>query len=121
MGNSVVLVVDDSRTSRLLLRAHLTQQRKEWTIVEAQSGDEALSKVEEHHPDFVSMDVNMPGMNGLEAAGRIRMRHPDIRIALCTANIQESVRQDAAKVGIHFVKKPITEATVADMISYFEG
>lgn len=116
----LLLVVDDSRTSRMLIKGIVTQLRPGWRIVEAASGDEALVKLDEEVPAYVSMDVNMPGMSGMEAAGRIRMRHPDIRIVLCTANVQESVRQGAEKAGVHFVAKPITPKSITDMIGYFE-
>lgn len=117
----LLLIVDDSRMSRMLLRALVTDNRPAWRIVEAASGEDALKLIENEAPDFVSMDVNMPGMNGLEAAGRIRMRCPDTRIALCTANIQESTRDAASKVGLHFVAKPITANSVADAIAFFEA
>lgn len=116
----MLLIVDDSRMSRMLLRALVADSRPEWRIAEAVSGDEALAMIAEHAPAFVSMDVNMPGISGLEAAGRIRLRHPEIRIALCTANIQESTREAAARAGVHFVAKPITAASVADAIAFFE-
>lgn len=115
-----LLIVDDSRMSRMLIRALVSQIRPQWNLVDAISGDEALEHVEESKPDFVSMDVNMPGMNGMEAAGRIRIRHPEIRIALCTANIQESTQQAAAKIGLQFIKKPITEAAIGEMVAGFE-
>lgn len=115
-----LLVVDDSRTSRLMIRKIVESMRPNWRILEAASGDESLVLTEEHHPDFVSMDVNMPGISGLEAAGRIRIHHPEIRIVLCTANVQESVRTAAERAGVHFVSKPITPASIAQAISYFE-
>lgn len=117
----LLLIVDDSRTSRTLIRAMLAQIRPEWRTIEASSGDEALQLVEQESPNFVSMDVNMPGISGLEAAGRIRLKHPDIRIVLCTANIQESVRNAAEKAGVHFVAKPITPQVVAQAVSHFES
>ncbi len=117
----LLLIVDDSRTSRMLIRAMLAQIRPEWQTIEAASGDEALQLVEQSVPDYVSMDVNMPGISGLEAAGRIRIRYPDIRIVLCTANIQESIRTAAEKAGVHFVPKPITPQTVAQAVSHFES
>lgn len=119
--NPLLLIVDDSRMSRMLLRAIVADSRPDWRIVEAINGDEALKIVEESPPDFVSMDVNMPGISGLEAAGRIRIRHPEARIALCTANIQESTREAAARAGVYFMAKPITAPAVADAIAFFEA
>ena len=117
----LLLVVDDSRTSRMLIRKMVSDIRPDWQILEAASGDESLALVKEHNPDYVSMDVNMPGMSGLEAAGNIRMHHPDIRIVLCTANVQESVRQAAERAGVHFVSKPITPASIAEAVGHFES
>ncbi len=116
----LLLVVDDSRTSRMLIRGLVGALRPTWRIIEAASGDESIVAVTENLPHFVSMDVNMPGMSGLEAAGRIRIRHPEIKIVLCTANIQEGTRQGAEKVGVDFVAKPITEKSVTEMIAHFE-
>jgi len=121
VANPLLLVVDDSRTSRLLIKGIVANLRPGWRIAEAASGDEALAAVATEVPDFISLDVNMPGMSGLEAAGRLRLRHPEITIVLCTANVQESVRQQAEKVGIHFVAKPITEKSVTEMIGHFEN
>lgn len=120
-ASPLLLIVDDSRMSRLLLRAIVADVRPAWRIVEAASGDEALQLVEAECPDYVSMDVNMPGMNGLEAAGRIRIRHPETKIALCTANIQESTRLAAERAGLCFVAKPITADSVAEAIAFFES
>ena len=117
----LLLIVDDSRMSRMLLRAMVADSRPDWRIIEAVSGNEALETIAKENPDFVSMDVNMPGISGLEAAGRIRLHHPETRIALCTANIQESIREAAARVGVHFVAKPITTNSVADAIAFFEA
>ena len=117
----LILIVDDSRMSRMLIKAIVADMRPEWQILEAASGDEAVAKCQEIAPDFVSMDVNMPGISGLEAAGRIRIRHPESRIALCTANIQESTREAAASVNLFFVAKPITPQSVSRAIDYFEG
>lgn len=115
-----LLIVDDSRTSRMLVRGIVSNLRPDWRCSEAASGDEALSMVEAEAPDYISLDVNMPGMNGLEVAGRLRLRHPAIAIALCTANVQDSVRQSAERAGLHFVPKPISEKSILDMIAFFE-
>jgi CheY-like chemotaxis protein len=121
MSTPSLLVVDDSRLSRMMISKIVADLRPGWKILEAASGDEALAVVEREQPSFVSMDINMPGMNGLEAAGRIRLHHPDIRIVMNSANIQEAVRQAAEKVGVFFVAKPITPESVAKMVAHFEG
>ncbi len=122
MSNSpTLLIVDDSRTSRLLIRGVVATLRPHWRILDASNGDEALQLVEQDPPQFISMDVNMPGASGLEIAGRIRLKHPQIRIVLCTANIQDSVRQIAARVGLAFVPKPITERSVKESLDFWEG
>ena len=116
-----LLIVDDSRTSRLMIRRIVESLRPNWQIMEAASGDEALVITEANRPNFVSMDVNMPGISGLEAAGRIRMHYPEIRIVLCTANVQESVRTAAERAGVHFISKPITPDSIAQAVSHFEN
>lgn len=116
----LLLIVDDSRTSRMLVRGLVTRLRPEWRLIEAASGEEALTAIEAERPDFISMDVNMPGMGGLAAAGQIRLRQPDIRIVLCTANIQDAVRAAAERAGVGFVAKPITENSVNQSIAFFE-
>jgi CheY-like chemotaxis protein len=117
----LLLIVDDSRMSRMLIRAIVVDTRPNWRIMEAANGDEAIALADENLPDFVTMDVNMPGISGLEAAGRIRIRHPDTRIAMCTANIQESTREAAKRAGLEFVAKPITAQSVASAIAFFEA
>ena len=121
MANPLLLIVDDSKMSRMMISRCIAELRPDWRIAEATNGTEALAMIEQEAPAFVSMDVNMPGISGLEAAGWIRLHAPDIRVVLCTANIQDAVRQAAEKAGVMFVAKPITPESVARMIALFEG
>lgn len=116
----LLLIVDDSRTSRMLVRNQINRLRPDWQMIEASSGEESLVVIENRLPDFISMDVNMSGMSGLEAASHIRLKYPEVRIVLCTANIQESIRNAVAKANIGFVSKPITERSVIDSITFWE-
>ncbi|QIK39133.1 response regulator [Caldichromatium japonicum] len=115
-----LLIVDDSRTSRILLRRLIEELRPQWRITEAASGEEALAMVERELADYISLDVNMTGMSGLEVAGRLKLHHPSIRIVICTANIQNYVRQTAEKAGVRFVAKPITPEVAEHMVALFE-
>lgn len=120
MTNPTLLIVDDSKMARMMIRQFIVDQRPNWRIVEAVSGDDALKMIDEEPPTFLSLDVNMPGISGLEVAGRVRLHHPEIRIVLCTANIQDAVRKAAEKAGVKFVGKPITPASITSMVTLFE-
>ncbi len=105
----------------MMIAKFIGQHRPEWRLLEAASGEEALTIIAQNAPDLISLDVNMPGLDGLQTASRIRIRHPDIGIALCTANVQESMRQSANKLGVHFIPKPVTQQAIQTMIDLFEA
>src|ERR1700688_3527480 len=71
MHDTTILVVDDEPQIRRVLRATLSSNGYE--VIEAQSGQEAVEMVVTERPELVLLDVNMPGMNGLEACNKIRM------------------------------------------------
>lgn len=116
-----LLIVDDSKVSRMRIRAFFASHCPQWTIQEASSGDEALHMAVKDRPDFVTMDVNMPGMSGFETAQLLHARDPGIRIIILTANIQESSRQVAASLHLNFVAKPVTEASLMVALGYLTG
>ena len=115
-----VLIVDDSRLSRMMIRAFITQAHPDWTIIEASNGQEALEKTASQAVDLMTIDLNMPGMDGLTLAAKLKHTHPTASITLITANIQESVRQRAAAAGMGFIAKPVTEDNVLACLSSLE-
>lgn len=112
-----MLIVDDSRFARHMIRKFITHAFPDWTIIEAGNGQEALDKTAELPVDVMTIDFNMPGMDGLTLATALQTRYPAARITLLTANIQESVRQKAAAAGVHFLAKPLTEEDRAAVIA----
>ncbi|MFY8043763.1 MAG: response regulator transcription factor [Rhodoferax sp.] len=113
-----LLIVDDSKVSRLRIRVFFAAHCPHWTIQEAGSGDEALVMAAKNPPDFVTMDVNMPGMSGYETAQLMLARNPAIRVIILSANIQESSRQVAASLQLRFVAKPATEESLLQALNY---
>lgn len=113
-----LLIVDDSKVSRLRIRVFFAAHCPHWTIQEAGSGDEALVIAAKNPPDFVTMDVNMPGMSGYETAQLMLARNPAIRVIILSANIQESSRQVAASLQLRFVAKPATEESLLQALNY---
>jgi two-component system, OmpR family, KDP operon response regulator KdpE len=71
MHYTTILVVDDEPQIRRVLRATLSSNGYE--VIEAQSGQQAIEMVVTERPELILLDVNMPGMNGLEACNKIRM------------------------------------------------
>jgi CheY-like chemotaxis protein len=117
----VILVVDDSKTARMMIRSIILHLHPNWIVLEAGSGAEALEVVERDTPNCITMDVNMPGMDGIEAARMILGKYPGTRIVLFTANLQESTRQEAQAMEMNFVAKPVTEQSVTQALSALGG
>ncbi|MDB5894645.1 MAG: response regulator [Rhodoferax sp.] len=119
--SKTLLIVDDSRVSRMMIRGLVATRRPEWVIIEAASGDEALRTVGLQAVDYCTMDINMPGLPGTEAAEQIRQSHPAMRLALFSANIQESQKARASQMGVKFVAKPVNEKSVLEAVAFFEA
>jgi CheY-like chemotaxis protein len=115
-----LLIVDDSKVSRLLIRQHMLAKKPEWIISEAASGEEAINQIEQDVPDYCTMDVNMPGMLGTDAAELILTKHPLIRIVIFSANIQDTFQDRANALGTILVAKPVTEKSITLAITHFE-
>ena len=70
MANELILIVEDDEKSRKLVRDVLTV--KGYTIVEAETGEEGVRLAQERHPRLVLMDIRLPGIDGIQALGRLR-------------------------------------------------
>lgn len=114
-----LLIVDDSKVSRMMIRNKVSQLQPEWQIQEAGTGDEAVAMVRNQAPDFITMDVNMPGLNGFQAVEQIRQFNSTCKIAMLTANVQESSRARASSLNVSFVQKPVTDPAVRQALDYF--
>jgi len=115
-----LLIVDDSKVSRMLMRAQIVAVHPEWIIVDASSGDEALTLVEQDPPDYCMIDINMPGILGTDAAEKILEKHPSIRMVIFSANIQETYQFRANALGAAFVAKPVSEKSIALALHHFQ-
>lgn len=95
-----ILVVDDSELMRRCLRK-LLEQEADWSVCsEAANGREAIEKAQQSAPDVIVLDLQMPEMNGLDAAREIRRRSPDIPILMVTLHMSPQLEHQARKVGI---------------------
>ena len=75
-----VLLVDDESLVRKVLRQILAAYPDMELVGEAATGYEAISAVERLQPDIVVMDIRMPGLDGIAAAGEIRRKYPHVKV-----------------------------------------
>lgn len=94
-----ILIADDHEVMRRGLRG-LIESHQEWAVCgEAVEGHEAVRKSVELNPDLVIMDVNMPGLSGIDAAIMIRKENTSTRILFFTVHDSEQVLQEMLEVG----------------------
>jgi DNA-binding NarL/FixJ family response regulator len=100
MTNIRVLIVDDVERVRQDLRTFLTLTGNIEIVGEARNGAEAVRLVKLLRPQVVLMDLEMPVMDGYEAACQIKANHPYCRIIALTIHADESERQKALQSGM---------------------
>jgi two-component system KDP operon response regulator KdpE len=103
-SNANILVVDDEAQIRRVLRSTLSFRG--YTISEATSGEEAVELIRRHKPDLILLDVNLPGMSGVETCREIR-RSSDTPIIMLTVRNAERDKVVALDAGADdYVTKP---------------
>ncbi len=108
MGAVRVLVVDDSAFMRKVIADLVSRQADLVVVGTARDGEEALARVEELDPDVVTLDVEMPRVNGLEALARIMERapRPVVMVSSLTRPGAEATVRALSLGAVDFVAKP---------------
>lgn len=116
-----VLIVDDAAFMRASLRMML--EKNDFEVVgEAADGQAAVSKYLEVKPDIVTMDITMPGMDGIAAVKRIRASDPKAIIVMVSAMGQEKMIRDAIVSGAKgFIVKPFKEQHIVETLEKLCG
>lgn len=104
-----IMVVDDSRIAQLQLQEVLAGTDYE-VIACCQNGEDALEQYDKVHPDLVTMDIVMPGMDGLDAARLLMQSHPDAKVVMISSLAYDDTIDEANKIGAKgFVYKPFQQ------------
>jgi DNA-binding NarL/FixJ family response regulator len=98
-GKITLLIVDDHALYRKGLRSMFELEPDVEVIGEAADGGEALEKVEVFHPDVVLMDINMPGMDGMQATRKLADAYPGILVITLTMFKGEEHLREARRAG----------------------
>ena len=123
MGPIRILVVDDSAFLRLTLSRRLALQPDFEVVGAARDGSEAISQVQKLSPDVVTMDVEMPGMDGLEALTRIMALRPTpvIMVSSLTQEGTETTVRALTRGAVDFIAKPSRTSGMQEMVEALAG
>lgn len=111
-----ILMVDDSRTSRRILRGILEEDGHE-ILGEAQNGQEGFDMFKSLKPDLVTLDITMPVMDGIECLKLIKAEDPGAKVIMVTAAGQKNKMIEAISNGAdEFVSKPFDAEDIKDIV-----
>jgi len=112
-----ILIVDDSRTTRRILKQILEDNGYE-VVGEAANGEEGVAKYKELTPDLTTMDITMPGLDGVGALRQIKEHDPDAKVIMVSAAGQKHKVLEAMKAGAaEFLTKPLEEDEIMERIA----
>jgi len=119
--NQTAMVCEDEA----LTAARLAQQLEELgyeVVARVADGASAVEAAQAHRPDLILMDIKMPGMDGLEAARRIRTDQPATAIVVITAHVSDDFIRQAVQAGVEgYLVKPVSPEQLHVALSLARG
>lgn len=120
MSEVRILVVDDEKNIRLTVTQCLQPQG--YTVKTAINGQEALANLEQYDPQLMLLDLQMPGMNGLEVLEKAKELLPDLHVIMVSAHASVDNAVDAMKLGaVDFMQKPFTPKEIRELVARVLG
>lgn len=96
-----------------MLIARLPKDRT-FEVLECDRGEKAVEEYQKARPDFVLLDLTMPGMSGYEVLEKLRALDPTARVVVISADVQDQARQRVIAIGaLAYVPKPVNTEDVA--------
>jgi two-component system response regulator DegU len=94
-----IVIIDDHQLFREGVKRILEFEKTFDVVAEGDDGSEAMSLIEQFHPDVVIMDINMPQINGVEATKMLIDRYPDTKVIILSIHDDENYVTHALKTG----------------------
>ena len=113
-----ILLVDDEEAIQVIYREEFEEEG--YTVVSARDGREGLERFEQDKPDLVILDIQMPGMNGIEVLRQMKMMNPKIPVILSSA-YQEFKRDLGTWASEEYVVKSGNLEHLKDTVKKFLG
>lgn len=110
------LIVDDEPIARARVKRLLAQFGEYQLVAEAENGLQALALTEQHNPDLVLLDINMPGLSGLEVAEKLKSRAVPPAIIFLTAHPEHALSAFSVAAEGYLVK-PVTEQAMTSALA----
>lgn len=119
MGKGI-LITDDAAFMRMILKDIIVKAGYD-VVAEASNGQEAVEKYKELKPDFVTMDITMPVMDGIQAIKEIKAVDPNAKVIVCSAMGQQAMVIEAIQAGAKdFIVKPFQSNRVIEALQKLE-
>ena len=120
MNPPAILVVDDDRLTRWSIARQL--DRVGYRVVEAASGEEALTLLSQAAPNLVLLDLGLPGMDGFAVLGEIRKIQPELPVITMTTDSTSEVSRRAKSLGANVhIEKPFDVPGLMTTVGSFLG
>lgn len=98
-NKTTIMIVDDHVNLRRLLHEWLSDELPGCSFVEMRTANEALTYIRQESPHVIIMDIDMPGINGIDATSRVKSILPDTRVVILTVHENGMYREAAMKAG----------------------
>ncbi len=116
-NNPIFLIVDDSHAMRIMLKNIIEANIRTCTILEAEDGIEAIKKFKEFKPNLVTLDMNMPKIDGIKTLKAIKEIDAKANVIIVSVEPLEHLPEDVIKIGIvDYITKPFDRTVVAPKI-----
>lgn len=111
-----ILIVDDAAFMRMMIKDILTKSNFD-VVGEAANGEDAIQKFVDLRPDLVTLDITMPGMDGVSVLKKIKEHDPTARVVMCSAMGQQAMVVEAIQNGARdFINKPFHPQKVVETL-----
>ncbi|MBP7652071.1 response regulator [Candidatus Dependentiae bacterium] len=114
-----VLIIDDSPIARFELKSMLQNVGFE-NFYEAENGDEGFELAKNIKPEIISLDILMPGTDGVEILKKLRKELPDSKVIMISALGKQHTLVECLKIGaVNFIGKPYLTEQVEEVFGYY--
>jgi len=115
-----ILIADDSKFMRMLI-VRLLSSCGIKNIIEASTGEEVLEKCKQHKQlHLIFLDINMPGLNGLQTLREIKKVNPSAKVVIVSAISQKDAVKEALQSGAEeYITKPFSQENILKIVKRF--